>query len=88
MSFGGREKALGHGGAGRLMRPLSFGFSTPQHQDIRRMPLEWDAARIGSDRVSAIGMAVPLGRHWRTVSDISESDRPPSPYEDARSDQT
>jgi len=83
MSFGGGEKGrgLGLGDVEQLMRPLSFGFQTPQRPGIRRKPLNWDAARIGGDGISAIGMALRLsghaghaGRdgHGRSMSAISE----------------
>lgn len=88
LSFGIREKGLGLGDVEQLMRPLSFGFQAPpQRPGIKRKPLNWDATRLGSDGISAIGMAVPMGgEHRRTASDSSE-DEDTARYQDARSNQ-
>ncbi|EXJ92809.1 hypothetical protein A1O3_01363 [Capronia epimyces CBS 606.96] len=89
LSFGVREKGLGlgMGDVEQLMRPLSFGFQTPQRQGIRRKPLNWDAGRVGADGISAIGMAVPMGEHSRTGSQSSEESHA-TRYEDGRLDET
>ncbi|KAK5062535.1 hypothetical protein LTR84_004608 [Exophiala bonariae] len=42
-----------------IMRPLSFGFSHPQRQTIKRKPLNYDASRINDGGFSSIGMAIP-----------------------------
>ncbi|OAL38271.1 hypothetical protein AYO20_02330 [Fonsecaea nubica] len=76
-------------------RPLSFGFRNPQRQypSIKRKPLTWDAARIGGQGASSIGMAIPmpLGHRPRSLSEISEvsdiSSDGEARYEDARSNQ-
>ncbi|EHY59981.1 uncharacterized protein HMPREF1120_07956 [Exophiala dermatitidis NIH/UT8656] len=80
LSFGVREKGLGLGlgDVEQLARPLSFGFQRPQPQrqgTVLREPLGWDGSRLvrGSDRISAIGMAVPMGSdHRRTESESSD----------------
>ena len=89
MSFSARGKGLGIGirDVEQLMRPLSFGFQTPQRQRIRRKPLNWDATRLGAEDISAIGMAVPMGEdgHRRSGSESSD-DISNVRYEDARED--
>jgi len=89
MSFsaGAKGFGLGMGDVEQLMRPLSFGFQTPQRQRIRRKPLNWDAARLGAEDIPAIGMAVPLGDegHRRSGSDGSD-DISNARYEDTRED--
>jgi len=64
-----------------IMRPLSFGFTQPKPQTIKRKPLNWDANHIGTNGFSSIGMAVPSstgaadgaanGGHQRNESEVS-----------------
>lgn len=89
MSFNG--PGIG-GDVEQLVRPLSFGFQQPQVESVRRKPLNWNAASLGSGGAAAIGMAVPMGdsrreyEHRRAMSDISEESDITSRYEDARSE--
>ncbi|KIW95704.1 uncharacterized protein Z519_04289 [Cladophialophora bantiana CBS 173.52] len=101
LAFGMRQQngrgldGLGMGEVEQLVRPLSFGFRNPQRQfpSIRRKPLDWDAARIGGQGASSIGMAIPMpvGQHARNLSEISEasdsSGDAEARYQDARSNQ-
>lgn len=88
MSFAGG--AYGTNNPGRsgvresLMRPLSFGFSKPLQQTIRRKPLNYDANNIGTTNgFSSIGMALPMPSggedvergHLRNSSDVSAMTR-------------
>lgn len=54
-----KEIGLGIGKVERL-RPFSFQFQDQQTQQIRRKPLPWKSDALGTNRMSAIGMAVPL----------------------------
>ena len=78
---GGKQKLTGPRFRENIMRPLSFGFSQPADQSIRRKPLNWDANNIGATNgFSSIGMAVPMPengdeserRHLRNQSEVSE----------------
>ncbi|KAI1627267.1 hypothetical protein EDD37DRAFT_662984 [Exophiala viscosa] len=86
MSFNG----LGLGDVDSLVRRFSFGFQKPETQSIRRKPLTWEAGRIGTGGVRAIGMAVPMGgsehEHRRSLSIISEESDITDHYEDVRSE--
>lgn len=78
----GKQKTSGPRFRENLMRPLSFGFSQPADQSIRRKPLNWDANNIGtSNGFGSIGMAVPMPdngdeierTHLRNQSEVSEA---------------
>ncbi|KIY00898.1 uncharacterized protein Z520_03564 [Fonsecaea multimorphosa CBS 102226] len=102
LSFGMHQQngrgldGLGMGDVEQLVRPLSFGFRHPQRQypSIKRKPLNWDAARIGGQGASSIGMAIPgpIGQRPRSLSEMSGvsdvSSDAEGRYQDARSNQT
>lgn len=80
LSFGMRQSGnpgLGIGDVQSLIRPLSFGFSNPRRPfpKVQRKPLNWDAAQIGDNGSTAIGMAVPMPftQHSRSGSESSET---------------